>query len=227
MTIKRFELEGWETGYLEGEVTTDDVIVMKPETSENIPEENEWGSYYANMTTTIVIRLKDELVDIIRPGDTPKNYESRQDGIRTAFRTRLQAFTPCHTKSERAIKRMKTQHKKDCEMSLSQRRIDDEVERIVRNANWEIKDSKQKFVTTISGSMKNVESWDNKDRLDELATVRKELSLKIREAEEEMKSLMKQEIEEWLTEEKCDKELRDEILKQARFSYFPDTLVIH
>jgi hypothetical protein len=224
MSVRKFELgDNWDVSYLEGEVTPADVIIEEPQEHFIEPTDDyPCGS----LTTTVTIRLKDELRDLIYGEDRKPDYnESEHVAGGDGFR-RLYAFTPVRQNTQRAIKSMRTRHKKECKRAFRDGVVQDEINRVVHNTNWKIKDSRDRFVLILASNMGQVESWDNKPRLDELGTVREELKKKIKEIENEMRALMRSEINEWLTEKGCDEELKQSILEKAKFKYIPEVLEI-
>lgn len=222
--VKKFELgENWDLHYYEGEVTEEDVVIGEPTSREQVNDNPDWE--YGFIETDLIISLNEDLRLLLGYKTETKSLNYTQDMPKGTRRIRV--LTRISKVSDRNIKSMRTKHKKECEKAFNDRAVAEKVRQIVANANWHIKDSQDQFVRKLSGSMKQVESWDNKPRLEELATVRDKLREKIADIEKEMKEIMKGEIEEWLNESGCDKDIRDRVLKNSKFSYLPDTFIIH
>ena len=217
MSVKKIKVGNLE--YLEGEVTLDDVQVSEVETTEKITD----GEHYcrSNITSKIMITIKDEIRDLLYARKVERG-ECMYGGNGEA---KAVVYNSIKSNKEPAIKRMRTEHKRDCEKGLSQAVIDRESERIVKNANWEIRSSRETFIEKLSRSFGGEVEWDNEEKLDELDDMREELREKIRELEKEMVEIMTRETKEWLEKNVPDSDMHEAILSKIHFgSYMPQTI---
>ncbi len=222
--IQVFRLKEWKITHFTGVVTEEDVIIGEIETQEYLG-----GDYGSRITSTQVIELKKELIDILGYPEKAKypRISDRGASCETAGKWTIRE-TSAGSNTDRAIKTMRTKHRNKCKKTFTQEVIDELVKRIVSYANRDIKESKRKFIRTVSSSMSNIEndSWDHKDELEELASKRAALQAQVASLESEMKGIMKGEINEWLTKSECDELIKDDILKRSRFKYLPETLTL-
>jgi hypothetical protein len=207
MTVERMEIKGWK-GYLEGEVTKDDVIVEERCDAERLPQQPDprYRVHPGYLNSKVCISLKDDVKALIY-------MDSRSSG--EAYRV-LEVHTPIKTDSEKAIKAARTRHEKSCAEQFTEDNIQEMVWCVIEVANRRIKFENEEFIGFMGRNLECVQDWENKERIDELEQVRQTLLNKAREVEEEKRSIMREEINEWLIKENCNPELRERIVKGFR-----------
>lgn len=207
--------EDWEMTYFEGEVTRDDVEVIRKDTVETRYEGFRGGPAKNKMCTEVVINMDREIVDALGWKNDRGGYDRNEAGQRT-----IMAFDSCDSDSERVIKAMRTRHAKSCERELSEALIDSEIDYLVRRANIDIQRSRENFLHRVSQVLAKYDEWtfDRQDEIDSISEKIDDLALQIVELRNKRHAIVAEEMREWLSEKMDDEKLREDLMDRAGFN---------
>jgi len=207
MNLKKVSLKNsdWDLYYVEGEVTADDVTVT--EELEQVSE----SEHHTSISSKIELRLDPEIVEILK---LESMWRSETVGMR-----RIVQHDSCKSKTDRAIKTMKTKHKNACANKLTEEEVQRETDWLVDMANREIERLRTKFVETTASVMRATDGWtfDRQPEIDAIQREIAELEAVIEVKEKTKKAIIASEMTEWITGELDDAELRQEIVEKTGF----------
>ena len=211
--VTKFELGGgWKSTYFSGQVTTDDVEVSEPDTRESN------GSRAMYIESTVVIRLKEEIRQALEYTDKPvRSYDPVPGITKIVVSDRIEKITTSN------IKAMRTKHANKCEEAFTPEEIEKRVNSLVRLANQVIDNSRDDFQRRIASNLENVkdDAWDNSEKIKELVEERSKLQAQISGINANIRTMLDEEVRGWLDGKGCDPEIRDVIVSNASYSFFP------